>query len=503
MEPLLELKSVRFSLREGEADLSVKLFPGEVHALLCDSAEGFTGCASVLGFAVPPSGGEWTFLGQKAAFRNPKDASDAGLTVTGGLWPSLSVQDTVLLFLPGKPDWPLWAPVLTRAVPGLTRRQKVGRLSPEDRFRLILALSGLRKSRLLVLLSPMDGLRPDFYDTAADLLKAWAGEDRGVLLLSRVPRHALLCDRCTVFSKGRTVFEASCKTLSARRLREQMTPEDLPVPASVRERTPGAVLMEGRGLSGVREGGRYEVEDVSLELREGEIVGLCALPRQGGEALLALLAGVRPLRAGRLRLRGRVLRRLTRAEFARLGVRYVPAHSPLRPGFLPLSVKEALLCGRVPDRKLYSGKGLLDPAAADRYVRFLLEEYAPGAGEAAPLEDLPPSLLRMLSMASEMDREGPVLLLDHPFDGLDGPQKALLKGILLDEKTHRTAVLVLSDQMDELIDLCDRLIVLHKGRAVLETDCLMPSRHEISLAMSGRRVSGEMVPDEEDEGEEP
>ena len=164
-----------------------------------------------------------------------------------------------------------------------------------------------------------------------------------------------------------------------------------------------------------------------------------------------------------------------------------------------MTVREAVLCGRLRNRALFSERGWLQKAAADQYVRFILEEYCPGLRPETLLENCPPDSLRMLSIAGEMDREGPVLLMDRPFLGLDGRQKALVKDCLQDEKKRRTAVLILSDQMDELIDLCDRLLVMYRGRIVLETDCLLPSRHEISLAMSGRRVSGEMVPDEEED----
>ena len=164
-----------------------------------------------------------------------------------------------------------------------------------------------------------------------------------------------------------------------------------------------------------------------------------------------------------------------------------------------MTVREAVLCGRLRSRVLFSDRGVLRKAAAEEYVRFILNEYRVDLRPEALLENCGPDRIRMLAMAGEMDREGPVLLMDRPFRGLDGRQKALLKDCLQDEKKRRTAVLILSDQMDELIDLCDRMLVMYRGRIVLETDCLLSSRHEISLAMSGRRVSGELVPDEEEE----
>ena len=503
MNMLLEMNGVRFPLRNGELLLDLQTAPGEVHALLSDASGGAPECALILGASARPTGGEWSFLGEKACFRSEKEALRAGLAVSRGLWPSLSVRDTLRLFLPDRKRREAALPALGEALPGFDPRKKTGSLSPEDRFRLLLALSRLRGDRLLVLTDPMDGLEPDFYDTAADLMKAYAGEDRGLLLISQVPRHAMLCDRCTVLRDGKKVFESPCAQTSVRQIREYMTPLDRPLPTALREKTVGAVVLEARALSGGRRRvspGTDRVENVSLELREGEIAGLCALPGHGGEALLSMLAGSLRIGAGRLRILGKAVRRYTRTDGVRAGIRYVTAPFPAyRAGNGPMTVREAVLCGRLRNRALFSERGWLQKAAADQYVRFILEEYCPGLRPETLLENCSPDCLRMLSIAGEMDREGPVLLMDRPFLGLDGRQKALVKDCLQDEKKRRTAVLILSDQMDELIDLCDRLLVMYRGRIVLETDCLLPSRHEISLAMSGRRVSGEMVPDEEED----
>ena len=503
MNILLEMKGVRFPLRNGDMLLDLRIAPGEVHALLSDVSGGAPECALILGGAARPAGGEWSFLGEKAAFRSEREALRAGLAVCGGLCPSLNVRDTVLLFLPDRKRREAAFPLLSEALPAFDIRKKVGRMPREDRFRLLLALSRLRGDRLLVLTDPMDGLEPDFYDTAADLMKAYAGEERGVLLISQVPRHAMLCDRCTVLRDGKKVFESACAETSVRRIRENMTPLDRPLPTALREKPIGAVVLEARALSGGMRRGSPETEraeNISLELREGEITGLCALPGHGGETLLAMLAGSLRISGGRLRILGKPVRRYTRAEGIRAGIRYTAAPLPhRRAGADPMTVREAVLCGRLRSRVLFSDRGVLRKAAAEEYVRFILNEYRVDLRPEALLENCGPDRIRMLAMAGEMDREGPVLLMDRPFRGLDGRQKALLKDCLQDEKKRRTAVLILSDQMDELIDLCDRMLVMYRGRIVLETDCLLPSRHEISLAMSGRRVSGELVPDEEEE----
>ncbi len=483
MDHLMVFREAAFPLPGGGASLSLSLDEGTVHVLLGGPESGLEELGRILGGEMQPTGGEMLFCGRPAAFASPADALKKGCARSPGIVGPLSVRDHLRLLFPEGAQRNGADALKEAFLPGADMDAPARSLSPEDRLGLEMMLSALRGDRLLALEDPMRDIPPALFDRAAQMMARRAAMGCCVAILTRRPRHARLGQRATVLKGGAVVHDGPAGDVTVGTLEDLMGVGSRSLRESLREAIPGGVVLEVRGLSSRRRRGETDIRSVSFEVREGEILGLCAMKGAGGERLMRILAGLERPASGRIRLKGEAVRT---HSFAALhtGVRFIPAPADLRAQALSgLTVKDmlAMQCARF--SSLFVG-GMLRPGRLDAYTRFILKEYPIAPDGDAPLSSLSDSEMRMLQEAPELDRTGNVLLLCHPAEPLTASACRFLWQCLEDEKLRHTGMVYLTDQVDEAMAVCDRILVMHGGAVTLECDPLNASRKQIALAMS-------------------
>ncbi len=491
MDHLMELREASLPgprgsfFPSGGGGLSLTLDAGTSHVILGNTESVLRAIGAVLTGREALAGGELRVDGKPAAFLSPADALKRGFAFSPGVFDPISVMGHVRLLYPGiKPLRRDTGALLEAFLPGVRPDTPAGKLPPEGKLALQLFLSAVRGDRLLALEDPMRDISPAALDAAARSVDRLARTGCCVVILTRRPRHARAGTRLTAVTDGEAVFDGLSDEADIRFLEEVLglggrTRENL------REAIPGGVVLEVRGLSARRKRDRAPLRGVSFEIREGEITGLCAMKGEGGERLLRILAGLEKPAEGRVRLNGNILRRYDYPLIHR-SVRYIPPPSPASFEFMPgVTVMDSLAmqCSRFSSLFV---RGMLRRDRLKAYTRFILKEYPVGAEEDTPLSCLDEAAVRMLLEAPELDRSGSVLLLSHPGEGLTPDRLRFVRRCLEEEKTDRTGILYLTDQVDEAMAICDRVLVMYGGSVVLECDSLNASRKQIALAMSGR-----------------
>jgi simple sugar transport system ATP-binding protein len=487
--------------------VDLELRAGEIHALLGENGAGKTTLMCMLAGLYRPDGGELEVLGRATAgFASPRAAMAAGIGMVHQhfmLVPTLTVAENVLLGAERIPRW-LRRGRLEREVQAsadrLGLRVAAGRLAGElsvgeqQRVEILRVLA--RGARVMILDEPTAVLSPLEAEALFASLRKLAGEGTALVLIShKLEELRAVADRLTVMRRGRVVASfAEPRAAEASELASAMVGRAVSLEL---ERgaacAPGRPLLSARGLSVRDRRGLEAVRGLELELRAGEVTGLCGVSGNGQRELFEALYGLAPIAGGELELAGE---RVTDAPVRRrlaLGLRYIPEDRQ-RTGSAPsLSVLENLALRRYRLAPARSGPWLrlarLEGFCRER-VAALQVAVSSLATRASLLSG---GNLQKLIVARELDDAGQaparVILALHPTRGLDAWATAEVRRLLLAARAGGAAILLCSEDFDEVLALADRVLVMARGELVYSADAASADRLAIARAMTGAEAA--------------
>jgi simple sugar transport system ATP-binding protein len=499
--PVVALRGItrRFGPLVANDDVSLELAPGEIHGLVGENGAGKTTLMRVLYGLLPPDRGRIEVDGREVRIRRPADAMRLGLFMVHQhfmLVDTLTVAENVTLG--DEPRGPFGAfrrRQAEEATRALAERHglpvdpaaHVGAMSVGEQQRVEILKALHRGARVLILDEPTAVLTPQEVDELSAVLRAL--QRRGVtlvLITHKLAEVKALADRVTVMRQGRVVGGGVAAGLPVERLAELMVGRAMP-PLGVRAaRPPGEALLEARGLEVRDDRGLEAVRGLSLAVRAGEILGLAGVEGNGQQELVECLAGLRPPVRGEIRIGGLTMARHRARAHTAAGLAHIPADR-LRRGLVGgMTTAENLVLGRQRERAIGNGPWL-DRAALERHGRPLLEAYdVRPADPRRPAGNLSGGNQQKLVAARELTRGARVVLAAHPTRGVDLGAVAFLHRRLLEERDAGRAVLLVSSELSEVLELADRIVVMYGGRIVLETTPAATDERALGLAMTGR-----------------
>ena len=466
-------------------DLSVR--EGEIHALLGENGAGKSTACSILAGLYQPDGGEVYVGGSRARFTSPSDALGAGVGMVYQhfrLVEELTVAENIVL---GHPDVPVrlgrrWLASTCRQVADrfkldLNPTAVVGELAVGEQQRVEIARLLHRGVRVLILDEPTAVLTPQEAVGLFDNVRKLAAENHAIIVVTHKLSEVLaVADTVTVMRDGRVVANGPAGSYTAASLAREMvgrhvddvvvTPGDNPdatadVAASPRHEV---LRVERLSVSGLRRSAI--VDDVSLTVGRGEILGVCGVSGNGQRELAEALTGIRPSRSGSVWLNGRDIVGDSVATRVGLGMSYIP-EDRLATGVAPgLSVEDNLLLRSYREPAFRRGP-LLDYDRALAEAQDLIDQYdvrsvRPGASVSA----LSGGNIQRVILAREISRRPSVMIASSPTRGLDVNATMAVRRVLADARADGLAVLLISEDLDELLVMSDRLIVMFHGRIV-------------------------------------
>ena len=504
--PVLRLSGIskRFGALVANDDISLELGRGEVLALLGENGAGKSTLVSILFGHYVADAGRIEVFGRPLPPGNPKAALAAGVGMVHqhfSLADNLSVLDNVMLGTE-----PLWRPFSRRAEArrklgdtaarfglGVKAEALVGTLSVGERQRVEILKALVRGARILILDEPTAVLTPQESESLFATLAQLVAEGLSVIFISHKLDEVLrVSQRVAVLRAGRLVATLPAAGATKPMLAELMVGRAI-APAQRRPRQAGDVVLAMRGAGVDGEGGRPPLADVSLEIRAGEILAIAGVSGNGQQALAGLLCGLQPLAAGSLQLRGAGLAASPQAWVA-AGVARIPEdrHAVGLVGDLALWENAVLERYASAD---FARLGVVRRAAARGYARQLIERFdvrgTQGAGVETPARALSGGNMQKLILGRALmpvmpGAAGPVLIVaDQPTWGLDIGAVAYVHQQLLDACAAGAAMLLISEDLDEIFALADRIAVMHHGRLTPARPVAGWSLGEIGLAMTG------------------
>ena len=506
--PRLQLAGIRKSYPGVVAndDVSLMVQPGEIHAVLGENGAGKSTLMKIIYGAVQPDAGAVWFNGQPVQVRNPQEARALGIAMVFqhfSLFDTLTVAENVWLGL----DKGLALAEVTRRISAKAAEygldvdplRPVHTLSVGEMQRVEIIRALLGAPQLLILDEPTSVLTPQAVEKLFVVLRRLASEGCSILYIShKLHEIRALCTACTVLRGGKVTGVCNPALESNASLSRLMIGAEPPA-LQHRAAPPGAPVLRVQGLS-LRRADPFGVDlvDVRLEVRAGEVVGIAGVSGNGQKELLAALSGEDTRAApGSIEIVGpgagrqgqdvsRQVQDVSRqGPGARraLGLHFVPEERLGRGAVPSMDLAHNLLLTRA---EAVAAGGWIRLAALQAQALGIIERFrVRAAGPQAPAQSLSGGNLQKFIVGREIDAQPRLLILAQPTWGVDVGAAAQIRAEILALRDAGCAVLVLSEELDELFELSDRLHVLAKGR-------LSPAvpRAEATVAQIGAWMSG-------------
>jgi general nucleoside transport system ATP-binding protein len=481
-------------------DVDFEAAAGEVHALLGENGAGKTTLMNVLTGLYRPDEGEIELYGEPVQFHSPRDALDAGIGMVHQhfrLVEPLTVAENVLLGWHAPRFW-MQARAGRRRVLEISDSlglhvdpgARIWQLSVGEQQRVEIVKAIFRGSRVLILDEPTAVLTPQEAEQLFETLRVIAREGNAVIVITHKLHEVMaVADRITVLRGGRQVGTVATSDATPRSLAGLMVGREVAEPRRVERATPlGEPRLVVDGISVAGDRGGLAVADVSLEVRAGEIVGVAGVAGNGQRELAEAIYGIRRLEGGVVRVDGRQLRAGDPRAAIAAGVAHVP-EDRLGTGLAPgLSIATNVSLKRYRRPPVSKGPLLLVRRMRE-LARVLIERYGVKApGPDTPARNLSGGNLQKLVLGREFEGSPRVLIAAQPTRGLDVGAIETVHGYLRAAATEGVAVLLVSEDLDEILALADRVVVMYEGRIAGEADPEQTDVEEIGLLMAGAQA---------------
>ena len=515
--PLLEMRGItkRFAGVVADDGVDFDVRAGEIHSLFGENGAGKSTLMRVLYGFHHPDAGEIRIDGSPVAISSPADAIRHGVGMIHQhfmLVNTLTVADNVALGLRSSRG-PLSDPgrvaarirELSEAYHLKVEPQAfVWQLSVGERQRVEIVKALYRNVSLLILDEPTAVLTPREVDDLFAVLRRMAVDGKGLVFISHKVREVLgLSDRITVLRAGRNVGTLPASSASRDQLVQLMVGHALPardpaagVPVAAQVPTPGASAaapdastprLALRDLTVRGDRGADTVRALSLDVRSGEIVGIAGVSGNGQRELAEAIAGLRKPSGGSIMLERTDLAGQSPARGRAAGLGYVPEER-MRDGVVAdFSVAENLLLVDS-GNPAFSRLGFLRSGQIRRHCAALVAAFDIRTPSLeTPARTLSGGNIQKLIMARELSREPRVLLVAQPTRGIDVAAGQYIHDRLRDQRARGTAVLIISEDLDEVLSLADRILVMYEGAIIGESAPGAGTRETIGLMMAGVR----------------
>ncbi|MFZ4405771.1 MAG: ABC transporter ATP-binding protein [Paracraurococcus sp.] len=472
--PRLALRGIvkRYGTMLANDDVTLDVAPGEIHALLGENGAGKSTLMKIVYGVVKPVAGEIAWEGRPVAIADPNAARALGVGMVFqhfSLFETLTVAENIALGLGStRPMAELTAEIRQVAAQyglAVEAERHVHHLSVGERQRVEILRCLLQRPKLLIMDEPTSVLTPQEAEGLFAMLRRLAAEGCSVLYIShKLEEIRALCTAATVLRAGRVVARCDPRAETAESLAEMMMGGALTRTARPTTRTGGApcLVVDHLTLPSDEPFGTT-LRDIALELRAGEILGIAGVAGNGQKELLAVLAGERRAAPGAVLLEGQPIGALGPAERRVRGLAFIPEERLGRGAIAEYSLAANALLTRID--AVTAPRGLLDLVAIQALAARLIARFGVRcSGIAAQGRSLSGGNMQKFIVGREIDAGPRVLLAAHPTWGVDIGAALAIRQDLMNLAAAGAGVLVVSEDLDELLEIADRIAVLSGGR---------------------------------------
>jgi general nucleoside transport system ATP-binding protein len=470
----------------------------EVHALLGENGAGKTTLMNILYGLAKPDEGEILLSGERITFSSPKDAIERGIGMVHQhfmLIPVMTVAENIVLGIEPSDKGFLDYDAARMRVREIARRfgfqidpdariEDIG-VGQQQRVEILKAL--YRNAGILILDEPTAVLTPQEATEFFGILETLTREGISIIFISHKLNEVLeIADRVTVLRRGKKIETVPIEGATQESLARAMVGREVLLRVEKPPAQAGEVLLEIEGLQVFDDREIEKVRGVSMSVRAGEIVGIAGVDGNGQSELIDAITGLRKIERGKVRIAGKDLAHATARDILDSGIGHIPEDRQRRGLVLQFSIAENIALHdfrKPPNARL----GWLYPRRLVQKARRLIREFdVRGGRPETPASALSGGNQQKVILAREIDRDPKVLIAAQPTRGLDVGAIEVVHARLIAERNEGVGILLVSLELEEILSLSDRILVLFEGKIVGE---YAPSvtEDELGIAMTGGR----------------
>ncbi len=498
--PLIEMKGItkRFSGVVANRSIDFAIFGGEVHALLGENGAGKTTLMNILYGLYRADSGEIMVRGERVAIKSPKDSIALKIAMVHQqfeLVPTLTVAENVGLGLKPRREPFLDLDSVAKRTNELAKEYgllvdpeaTVSQLSVGERQRVEIIKALYREPDTLILDEPTSVLTPQEVDGLFHFMRSMAAEGRAVVVITHKLHEVMaVSDRVTVLRHGEVVARLMTKDTNPSDLAEKMVGKEVPHAEGAGEGRPSEkAALEILQVSALNDTGVLALDNVSLTLQAGEILGIAGVAGNGQTELAEVLTGMRKVTGGKVLLQGSDITNASPREMIRRGVGQIPEDRVGSGLVLDMSIAENLVLEVRTDPR-FEKRYLLDGEQVRQNARRLVEEYSISCGGVdAPARTLSGGNMQKLILAKVLSRSPKVLIAAQPTSGLDVGATEFISEKLREQRRLGVGILLISSDLNEITSMSDRIACIFEGKIMGILPAANAELKEIGLMMGG------------------
>ncbi len=500
---VIEMRNIRkeFPGIVANDDITLQLKKGEIHALLGENGAGKSTLMSVLFGLYQPERGEIYKNGKKISINNPNDANKFNIGMVHQhfkLVEVFSVLDNIILGVE-----PTTAGFLNKA----EARKKIMRLSDEyglkvdpeamvedisvgmqQRVEILKML--YRDNEILIFDEPTAVLTPQEIGELMQIMRNFAHEGKSILFITHKLNEIMaVADRCTVLRKGKCIGTVNIADTNPQELSSMMVGRKVSLSVNKRESVPGEVVLEVKNVTVPSKLHKNNaVKNVSFKVRGGEIVCLAGIEGNGQTQIIHALTGLEQLSEGRITLMGQDISKAPIRKRSKLGMSHIPEDRHKHGLILDFSLEDNLILQSYWQPE-FDKHGFIRRNNVHSYANKLIEQYDIRAGEGifSTARSMSGGNQQKAILAREIDKNPELLVAVQPTRGLDVGAIEYIHDKIIAQRDAGKAVLLVSLELDEVMNVSDRILVMYEGEIVGEFDPRTISVEEIGLYMAGAK----------------
>ncbi|MGI6028609.1 MAG: ABC transporter ATP-binding protein [Candidatus Heteroscillospira sp.] len=486
-------------------DVTLRLKKGEVHALLGENGAGKSTLMSVLFGLYQPEQGEIRKNGQTVKIRNPNDATALGIGMVHQhfkLVEIFSVLDNIILGMEPTSGGFLQKKEAREKVLALSEKYglkvdpdaKIEDISVGMQQRVEILKMLYRDNEILIFDEPTAVLTPQEIKELMAIMRSFTAEGKSILFITHKLSEIMeVADRCTVLRKGKYIGTVDIKDTTKEELSRMMVGRPVSFAVDKAPAKPGEVVLDVQGLTVPSKVHKNNaVRNVSLQVRAGEIVCLAGIEGNGQTEFAYALTGLEKQSAGSITLKGQDISHAPIRQRSKLGMSHIPEDRHKHGLVLDYTLEENMVLQRYWEKQFQHG-GFIDRKAVREYADRLIEQYdvRSGQGGQTVARSMSGGNQQKAIVAREIDKDPELLIAIQPTRGLDVGAIEYIHKQLVAERDKGRAVLLISLELDEVMNLSDRILVMYEGEIVGQLDPKNTSPVELGLYMSGAKRDGE------------
>ncbi len=490
---------VRFPGVLANDQVNLTLKQGEIHALLGENGAGKSTLMNVLAGLYKQAAGDIQVYGEPISFNSPKDSIAKGIGMVHQhfmLVPTQTVTENILLGL-DEPKFFMNLATYDKKVLALQEQfglqvdptAKIWQLSVGEQQRVEILKTLYRGANILIMDEPTAVLAPQEIDDLMETMKSMVAQGKSIIFIShKLHEVTAVADRITVLRKGKVTAEGlSMKGVTKQKLAQLMVGRDVVFSVKKKQSTPGDTVLNVKDVHAQNNKGVPALRGLSLNVRQGEILGIAGVAGNGQSELAEVITGLRPCQ-GSIQINGEEVSNMPPINAIQQGVSHIPEDRS-RVGTAPnMSITENSIMKNYRHEPIGSGWSINFTSARD-HARKLKKKYdilAPSVKTMA--RKLSGGNLQKVILAREISAQPNLIVAVQPTRGLDVGAIEAIQTLLLEQQEAGTAVLLISEELEELLSLSDRIAVIFDGQIMGIVDAKNADVDQIGLMMTGTKA---------------